>query len=322
MRTHGDSGKSKNNYKSIPQIHTLWSRDTFAEYHFCRNLLQNTEYNMTQGLRREFQSRVTGKVNCLPGCCQLIRITEATFGDTVLRNRFGQVPKPNDTVTKQIMGVYSEDSIHASIIFQEFPASLTRQALRARAYTTAPQSWSVYLSQRKRWALGSKSNEFVMIFRKGINPIERLCSLITVITWWVGPFVVSAFVFLALVLARHPESFIHNKLTIGLLSVLGFRYVYSFMVITWFPHTWLARWRFFLGYWVYLTCSPFMNIIVTFYALLHCDEFSWGKTRAVAAGDPDVEAGYGYDADDSKGKSHITKEENDMEKFTSRGPPM
>lgn len=31
------------------------------------NLLQNTEYNMTQGLRREFQSRVTGKVNCLPG---------------------------------------------------------------------------------------------------------------------------------------------------------------------------------------------------------------------------------------------------------------
>ncbi|KAK0391145.1 hypothetical protein NLU13_0646 [Sarocladium strictum] len=246
------------------------------------NLLQNTEYNITQGLRREFQSRVTGKVNCLPGCCQLIRVEEATFGDIVLRQRFGHVPKPNDSMTEQIMGVYSEDSIHASIIFSQFPKSQTRQALQARAFTTAPQSWSVYLSQRKRWALGSKSNELVMIFRPGILWIERLCSLITIITWWIGPFVVSAIVTLVIVFVRLGAKLFDNKLFVGLISVLLFRYVYSFMIVTWLPHTPMARVRFVVGFFIYLFASPFMNLIILAYALLHCDEFSWGKTRAVS----------------------------------------
>lgn len=166
------------------------------------------------------------------GCCQLIRICEATFGDVVLRERFGHVPKPNDTVTQQIMGVYSEDSIHASIIFSQFPASQTRQALRARAFTTAPQSWSVYLSQRKRWALGSKSNELVMIFRPGILLVERICSLITIITWWIGPFVVSAIFTLIVVLCEKGVRIFDNKLTLGLLGVLLFRYV-SRLVLVW-----------------------------------------------------------------------------------------
>jgi chitin synthase len=272
-----------------------------------RNLLQNTEYNLTQGLRREFQSRVTGKVNCLPGCCQLIRVQDATFGDAVLRERFGHVPKPNDTMTEQIMGVYSEDSIHASIIFSRHPQSQTRQALKARAFTTAPQSWSVYLSQRKRWALGSKSNEFVMVFRPGIISVERLCSFITVITWWLGPFVVAAMFGFAIALVRQGKKIFENHIMIGLMSVLAFRYVsqfqasdfcsandaqlYSLLIVTWFPHNRMARIRFLIGFGIYLTCSPFMNVIVTIYALLHCDEFSWGKTRA-SAGDENGAGGH------------------------------
>ncbi|KAL8293850.1 hypothetical protein RB597_007642 [Gaeumannomyces tritici] len=244
------------------------------------NLMQNTEYNLTQGLRREFQSRVSGKVNCLPGCCQLIRVQAATFGDDALRQRFGHVPKPNNTITQHIMGVYSEDSIHASIIFSRHPQSQTRQALKARAYTTAPHSWPVFLSQRKRWAIGSKSNEFVMVFRPGIIWIERVCSFITVITWWIGPFVVAAMINFGVALVRQGKRLFENKLMVGLMSVLAFRYFYSFMIITWFPHTWIARLRFLVGFFMYLALSPWMNVFITVYALLHCNEFSWGKTRA------------------------------------------
>ena len=43
----------------------------------------------------------------------------------------------------------------------------------------------------------------------------------------------------------------------------------------------MARVRFMIGFFVYLVASPFMNLIIIIYALLHCDEFSWGKTRAV-----------------------------------------
>lgn len=189
------------------------------------SLYQSVEYSQTQGLRRMFQSRITGKVNCLPGCCQLIRVDEATFGDEVLRQRFGYCPKPNDAMTQHIMGNYSEDSIHASIIFSLFPKKRTAQALKAKAYTTVPQGWTVFLSQRKRWALGSISNEFVMIFRPGIILVERLQSIVAVVTWAITPFIIAAFVALIMVLVRNGEELMKDPVFLGLICVLWFRYV-------------------------------------------------------------------------------------------------
>lgn len=191
------------------------------------SLYQSVEYSQTQGLRRMFQSRITGKVNCLPGCCQLIRVDEATFGDAVLRERFGYCPKPNDIMTQHIMGNYSEDSIHASIIFSLHPGKQTAQALRAKAMTIVPQDWKVFLSQRKRWALGSISNEFVMIFRPGIILIERLQSLVAVITWAITPFIIAAFVELLIVFAKRGREVMSDPVFLGLICILFFRYVSS-----------------------------------------------------------------------------------------------
>jgi chitin synthase len=189
------------------------------------SLYQSVEYSQTQGLRRMFQSRITGKVNCLPGCCQLIKVDEATFGDTVLRERFGYCPKPNDVMTQQIMGNYSEDSIHASIIFSLFPKKRTAQALRSKAFTIVPQTWRVFLSQRKRWALGSISNEFVMIFRPGIILVERLQSVIAVMTWAITPFIIAAVAQLIAMFIRKGARAFDDRAFVGLISVLWVRYV-------------------------------------------------------------------------------------------------
>ncbi len=189
------------------------------------SLYQSVEYSQTQGLRRMFQSRITGKVNCLPGCCQLIRVDEATFGDVVLRERFGYCPKPNDVMTQHIMGSYSEDSIHASIIFSLFPKKRTAQALRAKAFTSVPQNWRVFLSQRKRWALGSISNEFVMIFRPGIILVERLQSIVAVITWAITPFIIAAFAELIMLFAKRGKEMMQDPVFLSLICILFMRYV-------------------------------------------------------------------------------------------------
>ncbi|KPM35338.1 hypothetical protein AK830_g11236 [Neonectria ditissima] len=251
------------------------------------SLYQSVEYSQTQGLRRMFQSRITGKVNCLPGCCQLIRVDEATFGDSVLRERFGYCPKPNDVMTQHIMGNYSEDSIHASIIFSLFPAKQTAQALRAKAFTIVPQNWKVFLSQRKRWALGSISNEFVMIFRPGIILIERLQSLIAVVTWAITPFIIAAFVQLMIVFAKRGKEVMSDPVFLGLICVLFFRYVYSFCIGFWLPRNTLERFQYFIGFFLHIVTSPFMNIIILVYSLFHSDDFKWGKTREVIRGDGD-----------------------------------
>lgn len=189
------------------------------------SLYQSVEYSQTQGLRRMFQSRITGKVNCLPGCCQLIRVDESTFGDAVLRDRFGYCPKPNDVMTLHIMGNYSEDSIHASIIFSLFPKKQTAQALRAKAFTMVPQNWKVFLSQRKRWALGSVSNEFVMIFRPGIILVERLQSIVAVVTWAITPFIMAAVAELIVLFVRRGADLFRDGIFLGLICILWLRYV-------------------------------------------------------------------------------------------------
>ncbi|ROT38087.1 hypothetical protein SODALDRAFT_181299 [Sodiomyces alkalinus F11] len=255
------------------------------------SLYQSVEYSQTQGLRRMFQSRVTGKVNCLPGCCQLIKVDKSTFGDEVLRERFGYCPKPNDLMTLHIMGNYSEDSIHASIIFSLFPKRQTAQALRAKAYTVVPQSWNVFLSQRKRWALGAISNEFVMIFRPGIIPVERLQSVITVITWAITPFIMSALVQLVIILVRRGEDLRNDIAFLTLISILAFRYLYSFCIGFWLPRSLLEKAQYFIGYFFHLVTSPFINMVILAYSLFNSDDFKWGKTREVVS--PDGEEGDG-----------------------------
>ncbi|KAK1249669.1 hypothetical protein MKX08_009672 [Trichoderma sp. CBMAI-0020] len=253
------------------------------------SLYQSVEYSQTQGLRRMFQSRITGKVNCLPGCCQLIRVDESTFGDAVLRDRFGYCPKPNDIMTQHIMGNYSEDSIHASIIFSLHPDKLTAQALRAKAYTIVPQNWKVFLSQRKRWALGSISNEFVMIFRPGIVFIERLQSIIAVMTWAITPFIIAAVVELIMLFVRKGQDMFHDPIFISLITVLFTRYFYSFCVGFWLPRNMKERIQYFVGYFIHFLTSPFMNIIIMMYSLFNSDDFKWGKTREVVKSDAEGE---------------------------------
>ncbi|KAG5988916.1 hypothetical protein E4U54_004497, partial [Claviceps lovelessii] len=255
------------------------------------SLYQSVEYSQTQGLRRMFQSRITGKVNCLPGCCQLIKVDEATFGDAVLRERFGYCPKPNDVMTSHIMGSYSEDSIHASIIFSLFPQKQTAQALRSKAFTVVPQTWRVFLSQRKRWALGSISNEFVMIFRPGIILIERVQSVVAVMTWAITPFILAAVAQLIVLFVRKGGEVFEDATFVGLMSVL---WLYSLCIGFWLPRNNLERVQYFVGFAMHLLTSPFMNIIVLFYSLLYADDFKWGKTREVVTGEEGAEKGDGH----------------------------
>ncbi|KAL7930304.1 glycosyltransferase family 2 protein [Trichoderma chlorosporum] len=253
------------------------------------SLYQSVEYSQTQGLRRMFQSRITGKVNCLPGCCQLIRVDESTFGDEVLRERFGYCPKPNDTMTSHILGNYSEDSIHASIIFSLFPKKRTSQALRAKAFTIVPQNWKVFLSQRKRWALGSISNEWVMLFRPGIIIAERCQSFVAVMTWAITPFIMAAVAeLIRLFIIKGPHVF-DNRVFIGLLTILLSRYAYSFCVGFWLPRNMMERIQYFTGYFIHFLSSPFMNIIIMVYSLFNSDDFKWGKTREVVKDDDAAE---------------------------------
>ena len=155
-------------------------------------LYQSSEYTIAQGLRRLHQSVATNKVSCLPGCCQILRVCEATCGDHVLIDLFGYCPKPTDNLLKQIRATASEDRNHVCNMLSARSKVKTRQALKARAYTDVPDSWSVFLSQRRRWTLGATSNDLMLIYSPGVQWFERILAAANVITWCLNPFIIAS----------------------------------------------------------------------------------------------------------------------------------
>jgi cellulose synthase/poly-beta-1,6-N-acetylglucosamine synthase-like glycosyltransferase len=156
------------------------------------SLYQSAEYTIAQGLRRLHQSVATHKVSCLPGCCQLLRINKTTCGDLVLINKFGYHPDPLDGMLKQIRATASEDRNHVCLMLTTYPRAQTRQALRARAYTDVPHSWSVFLSQRRRWTLGATGNDLLLVTAGGTQWWERILALSNVLTWCLNVFVIAS----------------------------------------------------------------------------------------------------------------------------------
>lgn len=55
--------------------------------------------------------------------------------------------------------------------------------------------------------------------------------------------------------------------------------------------------QYFVGFFLHIVTSPFMNIIILVYSLFHSDDFKWGKTREVIRGDNEKD-----DVDDTGGR--------------------
>lgn len=149
-------------------------------------LYQNAEYIIGQHRRRLRQSMTSRRVTCLPGCCQLLRVTEKTCGDYILA-KFGYYPKDTDGLFRTIRSMMSEDRDHICLVLSEYADVQTRFCLSARAYTSAPHSLSVFLSQRRRWTLGPLTSDALLTSRRSTGWMERVAAASAVLRWLVNP---------------------------------------------------------------------------------------------------------------------------------------
>lgn len=145
-------------------------------------LYQNVEYKIGQHRRRLRQSLMSKKVTCLPGCCQLLRVIDETCGDKLLE-QFGYYPKEEDGLFRTIQSMMSEDRDHVCLILREHADVQTRQCLAAKAYTSVPETLSVFLSQRRRWTLGPMVSDILLSTRKSTGLTERIAAMSATLDW-------------------------------------------------------------------------------------------------------------------------------------------
>jgi len=239
-------------------------------------LYQYAEYYYSQCLKRQQQSNLTHKVNCLSGCVQILKICDETCGDYIL-NKFNYLPESEDNIFKHIRSYASEDRNHVCLMLSEFPYVETRQSLRAVAYTKVPMNKTVFLSQRRRWSLGASSNDMLLVVLPKINLYERLSALVNIITYAMSPFIFVATIMFI-------KSIIKNSSILMLLLsiIIMIPIMYGLLIPIFIKQlTFKESIYYYISFLFYVITGSIINLIIYINSIINMDVIKWGKTRIV-----------------------------------------
>lgn len=240
-------------------------------------MIQVYEYYISHNLTKAFES-LFGSVTCLPGCFSMYRIRAAETGKPLF-------------VSKEIIEDYSEvrvDTLHmknllhlgedrylTTLLMKYHSNYKTKYIMRAHAWTIAPDSWSVFLSQRRRWINSTVHNLIEVI------PLQQLCGFccfsmrfvvfLDLLSTVVQPVIVGYIIYLIVEVVQNPTS-IPITAFILLGAIYGLQAVIFIVRRKWEMVGWMI---------IYIIATPVFSFALPLIAFWRMDDFSWGNTRMV-----------------------------------------
>jgi len=240
-------------------------------------MMQVYEYYISHNLTKAFES-LFGSVTCLPGCFSMYRIRAAETGKPLF-------------VSKEVCDAYSEirvDTLHmknllhlgedrflTTLLLKYHSKYKTKYTFRAHAWTIAPDSWSVFMSQRRRWINSTVHNLIELI------PLQQLCGFccfsmrfvvfLDLLSTIVQPVIVGYIVYLIVLLAR-------NSTVVPMTAFILLGAIYGLQAIIFIAR---RKWEMIGWMIIYMLATPIFALGLPLYAFWHMDDFSWGNTRVV-----------------------------------------
>jgi chitin synthase len=239
-------------------------------------LYQKAEYLFAQLLKRQHQSLITHKVNCLSGCVQILRVGLETCGPLIL-TVFNSLPLDSHNIFDHIRSYASEDRNHVCHMLSLYPYVETTQNIHAIAYTKVPMDRRVFLSQRRRWSLGAISNDMMLLYLRRINIFERIIAASNIATFAFGPFIAIATGYFVRALIQHS-----TMLMLYLSISLIIPFIYGLAIPVFTRMSLQQTVYYYASYFFYLTMGVFVNLAIFVYAVWYLDQMTWGKTRDIA----------------------------------------
>ncbi|ORX43850.1 hypothetical protein DM01DRAFT_253733 [Hesseltinella vesiculosa] len=243
-------------------------------------MIQVFEYYISHHQTKAFES-VFGGVTCLPGCFCMYRI-KAPKGpngywvpimanpDIVERYSENVV----DTLHKKNLLLLGEDRYLSTLMLKTFPHRKMMFVPQAVCKTVVPDTFSVLLSQRRRWINSTVHNLMELLFVNDLCGTFCFSMQFVVFMDLVGtlalPAAISFTLYLIIrALMGYPSviSLILLALILGLPGVLIVMTSRKVIYVCWML--------------LYLCSLPVWNFVLPMYAFWHFDDFSWGDTRKV-----------------------------------------
>jgi chitin synthase len=240
-------------------------------------MIQVYEYYISHNLTKAFES-LFGSVTCLPGCFSMYRIRAAETGKPLFVSRevidaYADIRV--DTLHMKNLLHLGEDRYLTTLLLKYHSKYKTKYIFNAHAWTIAPDSWTVFMSQRRRWINSTVHNLIELI------PLQQLCGFccfsmrfvvfLDLLSTIVQPVTVAYIAYL-IVLVSISSDVIPLTAFILLGAIYGLQAIIFILRRKWEMIGWMI---------VYILAMPVFSLGLPLYAFWHMDDFSWGNTRVV-----------------------------------------
>ena len=237
---------------------------------------QEVGYAIGQNFQRVYQSRITEKVSCLSGACYAIYVP--TMCAPKLLAEFNEPPAADAGLYESILSFASEDRRAVCLALSSDPGVRFKQAMdpRAVAWTVPPTDLKTFLSQRRRWSLGTLANNlWLVLFGHQLLLVERLVALVTVVGWLFTPlyFAVNV-IFLHTVITEFSAYLVF----ISIPMMFVWAAILTMPVVSSYFADWRDRLAFYPKYALYFIVGPWMSVLIQVNSILNAHSVSWGKT--------------------------------------------
>ncbi|PFH62709.1 hypothetical protein XA68_12387 [Ophiocordyceps unilateralis] len=240
-------------------------------------MIQVYEYFISHHLAKAFES-LFGSVTCLPGCFSMYRLRTADKGkpliisDAVIRD---YSVCDVDTLHQKNLLSLGEDRYLTTLMTKYFPFMAYKFVPDAQCRTAAPESWSVLVSQRRRW-INSTIHNLVELMR-----LKEMCGFccfsmrfvvfIDLFGTIILPATCAYLGYLIYRVASHTGQF-------PLISIVMLAAVYGLQALVFILK---RQWQHIGWMIIYIIAFPIYSFILPVYSFWNQDNFSWGNTRVV-----------------------------------------
>ncbi|KAF8856331.1 hypothetical protein BDZ45DRAFT_625269 [Acephala macrosclerotiorum] len=240
-------------------------------------MMQVYEYFISHHLAKAFES-LFGSVTCLPGCFSMYRLRTADKGkpliisDAVIHEYSDcQV----DTLHKKNLLSLGEDRYLTTLMTKHFPSMSYKFIPDAYASTAAPETWSVLLSQRRRWINSTIHNLAELIWLKEMCGFCCFSMRFVVLIDLLGTIILPATcAYLGYLIYRVAT----NSGQFPLISIIMIAAVYGLQALIFILK---RQWQHIGWMIIYILAFPIYSFVLPVYSFWNQDNFSWGNTRIV-----------------------------------------
>jgi chitin synthase len=179
-----------------------------------------------------------------------------------------------DTLHKKNLLSLGEDRYLTTLMIKYFPQMSYKYLPDAYALTEAPATWSVLLSQRRRWINSTIHNlaEMIWIDHCGFCLFSmRFVVIIDLFGTLILPATLAYLIYLIYTVASHTGP-------LPLISLIMIAAVYGLQAIIFIVK---RQWQHVGWMIIYIMAYPIWSLILPVYSFWKQDDFSWGNTRIV-----------------------------------------